>query len=180
MEKRLETKATFQLIKKIIYFIKIPEITIPAILIILIMIFPNKAHAIQIHSEPEGLYCHQLAHGFFAFSMTILMYWLRQMKLIHYRGWRYIWYAALFFILWNIDAMFAHYLEGTEGFGHTEKVDGWSGYIIIETDNPLIVILYYIAKLDHLFCVPAIIFWFFGLRSLLSEREHTTGSGFKV
>jgi len=34
--------------------------------------------------------------------------------------------------------------------------------------------LYYAAKLDHLLCVPALLFLFFGLRRLLKDAETTT------
>lgn len=132
---------------------------------------PDRVEATQIHSGPEGLYAHQFAHLFFVISMAVLMYWLKKMKLIHHRGWRYIFYASLLFALWNLDAMLVHYLDGTEGFATFQKVNGWEGSVKIKTESWLVALIYYTAKLDHLFCVPAIIFWFLGLRALYDDLE---------
>ncbi len=133
--------------------------------------------ATQVHSQPEGLYGHQLAHIFFIVSMIILMYWLRIMNLVQYRGWRYINYSALFFVFWNIDAMIVHFLDGTDGIFLIDK-HGWEGSITIHAGSKAEAILYYIAKLDHIFCVPAIIFLYFGLRALTQQMSgNSTAKG---
>ncbi len=69
------------------------------------------AGATQAHGPPEGLYVHQLSHLFFIFAMAILIYWLRSRGLVREQAWRYIQYAALFFILWSIDAFLVHLLD---------------------------------------------------------------------
>ena len=74
------------------------------LLVLAIALVSEPALATQAHSAPEGLYAHQLAHIFFIVSMGVLIYWLRERKLVQAVGWRYIQYAALFFILWNLDA----------------------------------------------------------------------------
>lgn len=148
------------------------------ILAVLFVVFvSDRAVATQIHSEPEGLYAHQLAHLFFVFSMGILVYWLRQMELIRHRGWRYIRHASLLFMLWNLDAMLVHHLDGTEGFATVQGIEGWEGAIRIESASPLLALVYYVAKLDHLLCVPAIVFWFLGLRALLADLKSVEKGG---
>ena len=74
------------------------------------------AMATQAHGGPEGLYVHQMAHILFIFSLAVLIYWLREHSLIKEPGWRYVQYAAFFLILWNIDAVLAHYLDGRRPF----------------------------------------------------------------
>ncbi len=141
--------------------------------ILCFILWPLTALCTQVHSQPEGLYGHQLAHLFFIVSMIILVYWLRVMKLIRYKGWRYINYSALFFVLWNIDAMLVHFLDGTNGiFIVTHK--GWEGTITISAQNKVEAVLYYMAKLDHVFCVPAIIFLYLGLRALTQQMGNDT------
>jgi len=72
------------------------------VLIGLILLSAEPALGTQAHSAPEGLYAHQLAHIFFTVSMGVLIYWLRERQLVQSLGWRYIQYAPLFFILWNL------------------------------------------------------------------------------
>ena len=80
--------------------------------IILIVLFPAaQALATQGHAGIEGVWVHQFAHLFFLFSMMLLIFWLRQAGLVKAPGWRYIQYAALFFILWNMDTMLVHFLD---------------------------------------------------------------------
>ena len=69
------------------------------------------ALATQGHAGIEGVWVHQFAHLFFLFSMMLLIYWLRRAGLVKAPGWRYIQYAALFFILWNVDTLLVHFLD---------------------------------------------------------------------
>ena len=129
------------------------------------------ALATQAHSAPEGLYAHQLAHIFFIVSMGVLAYWLRERKLIQAAGWRYIQYSALFFILWNVDAFFVHLVEEQLALIEIQRIGLWEIQITGPVESPGLMWLYYAAKLDHLICVPALLFLFFGLRRLLKDAE---------
>ena len=141
-------------------------------------LLPQSALAVQEHGAPEGIYSHQGAHLFFIASMVLLVYWLRQRRLVREAGWRYIQYAAFFFILWNLDAFTAHFLDEQSEILDTAMAG--PGRIRIEIgDYPLALAwFYYIAKLDHLLCVPAMVFLYAGLRRLLKDagRRHT-GAG---
>jgi len=139
---------------------------------------PFAALAVQEHGAPEGIYSHQGAHLFFIASMVLLVYWLRQRRLVREAGWRYIQYAALFFILWNIDAFTVHFLDEQSGLIDTAMAA--PGKIKIEAEENLTALawFYYIAKLDHLLCVPAMVFLYAGLRRLLKDaRQRHTGAG---
>jgi hypothetical protein len=138
------------------------------------LLFAGPAFATQAHGAPEGLYAHQLAHIFFIFSMGVLIYWLRERQLVKSSGWRYIQYAAFFFILWNADAFFVHLLEEQFAIINIERVSLWDMNITAATHSKTIVWLYYAAKLDHLLCVPALLLLYFGLRRLLKETETTS------
>ncbi len=136
-----------------------------------IIFSPDLALATQRHGGIEGVYIHQLSHLFFAVSMGILIYWLRQRNLVKETGWRFIQYAALFFILWNLDAFIVHLLDDQLNIIHVKKIDMWHVRINAENGQRGLEILYYIAKLDHLFCVPALFFLYAGLRRLLKETK---------
>ncbi len=139
---------------------------IPAILII-----AEPAFATQAHGAPEGLYAHQLAHIFFIISMGVLIYWLRERQLVQTVGWRYIQYAALFFILWSLDAFSVHLLEEQISVIDVMRIDQWKISITASRGSDAAIWLYYAAKLDHLLCVPAMLFLYFGLKRLLREAE---------
>jgi hypothetical protein len=87
----------------------------PLAVIAAAIFFPTTAWATQTHGGLEGLYVHQFAHLFFAFSMGLLIYWLRIRQLVASAAWRSIQYAALFFIAWNCDAMVSHWLVEQSG-----------------------------------------------------------------
>lgn len=133
--------------------------------------FVQQAGATQVHAEPEGLWAHQIAHLFFIFSMGILIYWLREWKLVKETGWRLVQYSALFFILWNIDAIIVHYLDERDDIFRMINAGTWYASVILAKDSEELGILYYIVKLDHLLCVPAILFLYAGLRQLFKQAQ---------
>jgi len=142
---------------------------IVALAVLIGWLLPGTVLAVQEHGAPEGIYSHQGAHVFFAASMGLLIFWLRQRRLVREPGWRCIQYAAVFFILWNIDAFTAHFLDEQSGILDTAMPA--PGKIKIEVDENLASLawLYYMAKLDHLLSVPAMLFLYAGLRRLLKD-----------
>ena len=125
--------------------------------------------ATQTHGQPEGLYVHQMAHIFFIISMGSLEFWLRQRNLIKEKGWKYIQLSAVLFILWNIDAVMVHFLDEHLDILGVTKIGLWH----IQLDNfqgsSIIPTLYYLLKLDHLLCVPAMFFLYYGLKTILKN-----------
>lgn len=139
---------------------------------------PTPAWAVQEHGAPEGIYSHQGAHLFFIASMVLLVYWLRQRRLVREAGWRYIQFAAFFFILWNADAFTAHFLDEQSGILDTALAAPGKIKIAVKEDLTALAWFYYVAKLDHLLCVPAMVFLYAGLRRLLKDaRQRQTGPG---
>lgn len=125
---------------------------------------PEKAWAFQSHPAPEGLYVHQLAHVVFIIAMGFLMYWLEVNLFTRQRGWRYIQVSALFFILWNMVAMSGHFVEEMVPRELFVGDPDWSQRLIAGTT--LWADLFYVLKLDHIVCVPAIVCLFLGVRTL--------------
>jgi hypothetical protein len=129
------------------------------------------AFATQTHGQPEGLYVHQMAHAFFIVSMWIFDFWLRQRKLVNEPGWRYIQIAAVLFILWNVDAMAVHFLDEQVNILQTRIVEMWRIQIDYAEGYRGLAILYYWLKLDHLLCVPAMIYLYLGLKQITLQAE---------
>lgn len=150
----------------------LPGIALPiAVLCGLLWLAPGPAYAVQEHGSAEGVLHHQAAHLFFLVAMGLLILRLRQRGLVRHPGWRKIQIAALFFVFWNADAFFAHLLD--EQWGVVAAVRTAPGWVHIEAGRwgEILAPLYYLARLDHLLCVPAMAFLHAGLRDLRRRPE---------
>lgn len=141
------------------------------------VLLASPAAAIQAHGDPEGIVIHQLGHLFLVVSLALLIYWLRDRRLVSQTGWRYIQYAAFFLILWNLGAFLAHLLDEQLQLVHKAPIDTWHIRLTVTHGPALLGALYYLAKLDHLLCVPALWFLYKGLKSLAAEAETEDTSG---
>ena len=130
-----------------------------------ILALPHVSWATQIHDRPEGLFAHQMAHIFFMTSMIFLVYWLRKNRFVEQKGWRLIQYSGILFALWNIDAMLVHWIDDHLDISvFIGSQADWSRKLIIKDHLELIV--YYVGKMDHLLCVPAIFLLYLGIKRL--------------
>ena len=127
--------------------------------------------ATQAHGAPEGIYAHQAAHIFFIIAMGILIYWLRARGLVRESGWRFIQYSALFFILWSVDTFLVHLLDEQLNFIQVTRIGPWQIRIDDPFNNNILGIFYYIIKLDHLLCLPALLFLYAGLKRLFVNSD---------
>jgi len=137
--------------------------------------FAVPAMATQTHGQPEGLYVHQMAHIFFIISMGSLEFWLRQRNLTREKGWQYIQVAAVLFILWNIDAVAVHFMDEHLDILGVSKPDIWHLHFEHYQSQKGVALLYCILKMDHLLCVPAMFFLYFGLKKILRDTVASKG-----
>lgn len=133
---------------------------------------PAPAWATQGHGAPEGIIAHQIAHLFFVVSLGVLIFWLRERGLTRQAGWRHIQYAALFLMLWNLETFAVHLLDEQLALVSVERLDIWHIRIRADVDFSGLELLYYFSKLDHLLCVPGLIFLYTGLKKLRDDRGH--------
>lgn len=148
-----------------------PRYVVPTVSAGLLLMIAAPAMATQGHAGIEGVWVHQFAHVFFLFAMLLLIYWLRRAGLVKRPGWRYIQYAALFFILWNVDTILVHFLDEQILAVRVENLGDWRIRIGVDAGREWIAGVYYLAKLDHLLCVPAMVFLMLGLRHMLAEVQ---------
>ena len=119
----------------------------------------SPAYAFQEHGPPEGLYIHQLAHIFFALSMTGLWYGIRSSSRFRDdRGWQLIAAGAALLTLWNIITFAGHifsiFIHSCHQ--HTSKeIPLWMEWT------------WHILKLDNIVCVAAMLYFYAGLKKLL-------------
>ena len=79
--------------------------------------------------------------------------------------------SAFFFILWNLDAFLVHLLDDQLGIIQVQRIGLWQIRLVDLYDNNILKVMYYFAKLDHLLCVPAIVFLYLGLKRLVKEQQ---------
>ena len=142
-----------------------------------VLLMPESVLATQGHGGIEGVYAHQIAHIFFLISMGVLIYWLRQRGLVLESGWRFIQYAAFFLILWNLNTILVHALDDQFRIITTERIDTWQIRITDQGNRRSLIMIYYLSKLDHLLCVPAIVCLYIGLRRLLPIAHKPSAGG---
>jgi hypothetical protein len=132
---------------------------LPAVLLGL----PDVALALQVHGEPEGLYVHQMAHIHYLFALGYFFWDIRRTAFTG-RGWRFLQLYCILMAAWNILAFVGHavgvYLQPHQLIQH-------NGYLQTVLASPLDLhkLTFFITKLDHLLCVPALFFLFIGMRS---------------
>jgi hypothetical protein len=127
---------------------------------------PDNLFAIQTHGGNEGVVVHQLSHVFFFVSMGTFIYWLREGRISDHTGWRLIIWFALLMGLWNLDVILMHFLDEQSRWIEVDTDSPWTVTITGKTGLPLLLIVYYLGKLDHLICVPALFFLYLGLRRI--------------
>lgn len=134
-----------------------------------LIIYPADAAATQLHVNTEGIIVHQVGHLCFLMSMVALIFTVTGKGLDSVKGWRLIQYSAFFFVLWNLDAIAAHFLDNQIAAVSTETISIEQMRIITRENSPLLAKIYYILKLDHLLCVPAMFLLYRGLSLLASD-----------
>lgn len=134
------------------------------LLLSVLLVLPEKAHALQSHGAPEGIYVHQLAHIFFLSALCYLFWDIRRSSFPG-PGWRYLQLFCVFMIIWNVVAFTGHWVG--VGIQPAEIVTD-TGYLSSKISGPVssAKLIYYFTKLDHLFSVPALFCLYLCMRSL--------------
>jgi hypothetical protein len=144
---------------------------------VFVILHPSLSWALQTHDAPEGLFVHQMSHILFMVSLLYLAWDIHRNEFSG-RGWRYLQLFCLFMAFWNVIAFTGHSIAV-----HLSKGDFFteSTYFYTRIYGPFSVakITFYLAKLDHLVSVPALVFLFLALRTFYHsiETEESKGEG---
>jgi len=133
-------------------------------------IFPSPALAFIPHWDPrEAFFIRQFAYLAFMLSMLFFIYELKQGEWQQHRAFRLLAWASAFFALWNLDCFLGQFSDhffplrpvaGEPGSRFQEVgIADWANWVT------------YFTKLDHLFLVPAFVFFYLGIRALRKEQE---------
>ncbi len=159
------------MLKTIWYSIVKKSKAIPLTMIAGLILLPLDAHAIQLHDSMQGIITHQVGHLFFLFSMVALIFTISGKGLDKQKGWRLIQYSAVLFVLWNLDTLAAHFVDNQINVVKMENISLTQIKVITNNNSSILAWFYYILKLDHLLCVPAIFFLYKGLSTLVNEQR---------
>ena len=134
------------------------------LLLSVLLILPDQAHALQSHGAPEGIYVHQLAHIFFLFALCYLFWDIRRNE-FKGPGWRYLQIFCVFMVIWNIVAFTGHWVGESI---HSSEIVSDTGYLSAKIIGPISLakLTYFFTKLDHIFSVPALFCLYLCMRSL--------------
>ncbi len=130
------------------------------------------AWAIQLHQSSEGIVVHQVGHVFFLLSMVALIFIISVRGLNREKGWNMIQWSAIFFAIWNLDTILAHFLDNQVGAVFIDHLSLMEMKITAASGSDFLPILYHGLKLDHLFCVPAIFLFYRGLANILVRETY--------
>lgn len=131
----------------------------------------KEAYGVQLHLTSEGIITHQMGHLFFLASMVVLIFTLAGKELDRQKSWRRIQYSAFFFILWNICALLAHFLDNQLHVVSMEALSMDRVRVTMHNDSSILLWVYYLLKLDHLLAVPAMLFFLLGLSCMATDQK---------
>ncbi|WDP93303.1 MAG: hypothetical protein HUN04_15120 [Desulfobacter sp.] len=136
-----------------------------------LLLTPERAGAIQLHQSSEGIIVHQAGHVFFLLSMVVLIFIITGRGLNREKGWGMILWSAVLFVVWNLDTVFAHFLDNQIGAVLVENLSIWQVEITAVSGSEFLALFYHTLKLDHFFCVPAIFLFYRGLANILAREQ---------
>ncbi len=137
--------------------------------LVLLLMLPENAWALQPHAAPEGLYVHQMAHILFMAALAYLYLHTRKTTALISKGWRYLRIFCLLFFLWNLVALIGHsmvlYLTPEDFINRGT----WDAQITPPLD--FIKMVYFLSTMDHFLFVPALFSLFLSLQTFYREAQ---------
>lgn len=136
---------------------------------------PESVMALQVHGPPEGLYVHQMAHVHYLIALVFFLWYIRRAAFTG-QGWRYLQFFCLIMALWNILAFAGHYAATQVD---AKSLVQSSHYLSTRLLPPFTAnnLLFYLAKLDHLVCAPALFCLFMAIRTFYRAAVAEQGEG---
>ncbi len=144
---------------------------------ICLLCWSTPAWAVQAHGEAEGPVVHLMTHFLLFVALLLLLYVLHVRPPDTGLSWRSLKLSLLFFLLWDMDHIFIHWVAGGM---YADIKDSGASLVGDYFVGPRTVLnfLYYLGRFDHLLCVPALWFFTSALRDfckVIERRQHSPG-----
>lgn len=125
---------------------------------------PSPAYALQTHGGLEGLFAHQGAHLFLAVSLLIFLVNMHRSRLKEDKAWRLLFWGTLLLAFWNVWAFFGHVAEILTPESVFVRLPGRQiPSLLVKSWRE---VAFYVFKMDHLLCLPALLFYYGGLTKI--------------
>jgi len=122
------------------------------------------ALAIQTHGAPEGLYVHQIGHVLYGLAMLGFAIRIRVSRLAPRKSWKLMSLGAFLLFCWNGWAFIGHVLDmRIPSIDFLLNEQGIKMGLVLRTPVDW---LYYLFKMDHLICVPALLCIYLSLQRM--------------
>ena len=137
------------------------------------ILLPLNAWGYVPHDYP-AIYTHQIARIFLFFAFLILLWAIVHNRLHTQKGWRYLYFSLILFIVWDLSVFvgrIAEILAIAQTIGSTE---GWQ-YFERSIKLGRMEYLYYAGRLDFILLNIAMLLFYLGLRELsqkVKEGSH--------
>lgn len=139
--------------------------------LILFILVPLNAWGYVPHEYP-AIYPHQIGCIFYLIALISFLWVIVRNRLHKEKGWRYLFLAVIFFIIWDINIIIGRFVEAwwiepSQTIGGKE---GWQYFTrTIKIEN--LEYLYYIGRYDFILLNIAMLLFYMGLREHLREEE---------
>lgn len=80
------------------------------IFILLLSIMPSNAWGFVTHEYP-AIYTHQLGNAFYLIASLLFLWTILKNRLQKEPGWRYLYLAVIFFIIWDLAVFISRFAE---------------------------------------------------------------------
>jgi signal transduction histidine kinase len=136
-----------------------------------LVLMPLKAFAFVPHEYP-AIYVHMLSLIFFFVALMIVLLAFIRRGLYKERRWKYLFLAAIFHAIWNVDVLIGRIAEAlwigkSQIIGITEGWQYFTREITIEGPE----YFYYLGRLDFILLNIAMLFFYLWLRERLQKES---------
>ncbi|MBM4136753.1 MAG: hypothetical protein FJ241_07975 [Nitrospira sp.] len=138
-------------------------------LLLLFILFPLNAWGYVPHEYP-AIYTHQIGCIFYLIALLIFLWVIVSHRLHKERGWRYLFLAVIFFIIWDIDILISRFAEAWWPPQRIGEIEGWEYFRMkILVQGPEYI--YYMGRCDFILLNVAMLLFYIGLREQLKEEK---------
>ncbi len=142
--------------------------TLCACVALTLLFIPAPAYAFMPH-EYTGIYVHQAAHIFLTLSLSTFVLRAQYTNFKNKAAWNKIIFGTWLLIIWSLTTMAGHFLELVVTKDSMIMEPGANTPSLVLRSS--LEVIFYILKMDHLLSVPAMLYFFAGLRVLCKSSQ---------
>ncbi|MBA4349282.1 MAG: hypothetical protein C0415_04750 [Thermodesulfovibrio sp.] len=141
--------------------------------IFFLSILPSNSWGFVTHEYP-AIYTHQLGNAFYLIASLLFLWTILKNRLQKEPGWRYLYLAVIFFIIWDLVVLTSRFAEAW-WIEPSQTIGGKAGwqYFTRQITIEGLEYIYYLGRFDFIVLNIAMLFFYMGLREHLKGEEKT-------